>query len=525
MSLADGPSRVDGRELRSTLMSAAAQVMLFFVLSRVTGVVRDVIILAEFDLSRQLDAYQAAFRLPDMLFEAVAGGALSSAFLPTFTRLLRQRGETRAWLLFSHTVNAVTLLLTFLAVCCIAAAPWLVRTVLAPGFDPAQQKLVVDLMRWLLLGTAVYGASGLCMAALHVRQHFLLPAFVPSLRNLIIIGAALFLAERWGVYALVAGAVTGAMAHLVVQLPALGRYGMRYRLAVSFRDPALRRVVGLLLPRMAGLTFLHLNFIVNTNLASQLGPGSVSALEYAFRLMLLPFGLFGQALAISVFPRLSAQVEDDDWQGVGATFAQAVRMTVFLALPAGAGMYLLRMPLVEVLYQRGSFTAESTAHVAHALQFYLIGLLAYSLVEITVRVFYACHDTVRPVSAGILIAVLNIGLSIWWVGPMGFGGLALANAVATSVEMILLLAWLGRRLPTLPWRPVLTGLGQAGLAAAGMAALLRFGLNLAQQEFGAPPPALLQVTAGVAVAVPVYFGLAWLLGFRDWTSLRLSINR
>ncbi len=506
----------------SALLGAATQVMLLFVLSRVTGVVRDVVILAEFDLSAQLDAYQAAFRIPDMIFEVVAGGALGSAFLPTFTQLWQRQGEAKAWQLFSQSINAVTLLLTILAALCIVLAPWLVQTVLAPGFTLDQQLLTAHLMRWLLLGTVVYGASGLCMAALNTKQHFILPALVPSLRNLAIIGGALFLTDFWGVYGLVAGAVVGSFLHLLVQLPAVARHGMRYDFGLSWRDAGLRHVVTLMLPRMVGLAFLHLNFIVNTHLVSQLGTGSVSAMEYGFRLMLLPFGLFGQALAIAAFPTFSAQVESRDWEDLQDTFGRSIRMVMFLVLPAAVGMYLLRLPLIEALYQRGSFTAESTAQVAYALQFFLTGLLAYAVVEITVRAFYAFHDTRTPVTAGVLIALLNMGLSIWWVRHLGFGGPALANGVATTVEMLLLLLWLRRKLPGLGYQPLLIGLGQVGLATAGMAALLWYtqGWLIASawvQDFAFRSWLLLG--AGIGLAVPVYFGLAWLVGFRDWLSL------
>ncbi len=498
--------------------------MLFFVLSRVTGIVRDVVILAEFDLSASLDAYQAAFRLPDMLFEVVAGGALGSAFLPTFTQLWQRQGAAQAWRLFSQTLNAVTLLLTVLAAICIVGAPWLVRTVVAPGFTPDQHLLVVHLMRGLLLGTVVYGASGLCMAALNTQQHFTLPALVPALRNLAMIAGALFLTDSWGVYGLVAGAVAGAFLHLLVQLPAVVRHGMRYDFVLSWRDTGLRHVVRLMLPRMVGLAFLHLNFIVNTHLVSQLSPGSVSAMTYGFQLMLLPFGLFGQALAIAAFPTFSAQVAGRDWSALQDTFSRSIRIVVFFAVPAAVGMYLLRLPLIEVLYQRGSFTAESTVQVAYVLQFFLTGLLAYTVVEVTVRAFYAFHDTRTPVTAGVLIALLNMGLSIWWIGPLGVGGPALANGIATTVEMLLLLLWLRRKLPELEYRPLLRGLGQVGLATAGMAALLWYTQDWLMASGWGQDSAfrpLLLLGAGLGLAVPVYFGLAWAVGFRDWQSLSL----
>ena len=502
------------------LVGAASQVMLLFVMSRLTGLARDIVIVATFGLSEPLDAYQAAFRIPDMIFEVVAGGALGSAFLPTFTRYLRRSGEASAWRLFSQAVNAVTFILTLFAGACIFTAPWLVRVLLAPGFAPAQQLLVANLMRWLLLATVIYGASGLCMAALNTKRHFSLPALAPSLRNGAIIASALFLAEPWGVYGLAAGAVGGAVLHLAVQLPAAVRHGLRYELILHWRDPGLVHVMKLMLPRMVGLLFIHLNFIVNTYLASQLAPGSVSALEYGFRIMLLPVALFGQALAIAAFPTFSAQVEARNWPAIKDTFSRAVRLVTFLAAPSTAGFYLLRMPLVQTLYQRGSFTAESAERVAYALQFFLIGLLAYAVVEIAVRAFYAFHDTRTPVAAGVLIAGLNVGLSVWWVRYLGFGGLALANSVATTLEMGLLLVWLKRKIPDLDWSQLMGNGWQVALATLGMGLLVWRYVEWATvrtQALASGP--YLVLAGGLLIAAATYLLLSRLLGNQDWRFL------
>ena len=216
-------------------------------------------------------------------------------------------------------------------------------------------------------------------------------------------------------------------------------------------------------------------------------------------------------------------MEAEDWESLRNTFARSIRIVMFLALPAAVGMYLLRLPLIEVLYQRGSFTAESTVQVANALQYFLTGLLAYTVVEVTVRAFYAFHDTRTPVMAGVLIALLNIVLSVWWVRSMGYGGLALANGVATTVEMVLLLAWFRQKLPGLEYRSLLIGLGQVSLATVGMGALLFYTqawltASVWVQAFAFRP--LLLLGAGIGLAVPSYFGLSWLLGFRDWLALR-----
>ena len=511
----DGMSRPAGAA--RSLLGAASLVMLFFVLSRATGVVRDIAIAGAFNLSPALDAYQAAFRVPDLLFEVVAGGALGSAFIPTFSRLSHRRGAAVAWRLFSQTVNAVTLVLGALALVGIAMAPWLMRHVLAPGFEPAQQALAAELMRWLLLGTVVYGVSGLCMGALNTRRHFLLPAAAPVLRNLAIWGAALWLAEPMGVRGLVVGAVAGSLLHLLVQLPALQRHDLRYNWILDWRDADLLHILRLMGPRMIGLLFIHLNLIVNTNLVSRLAPGSVSAFDYGFRLMLIPVSVFAQALSIVAFPSFAALADRGRLDDMAASFRTMLRLVVWLAVPAAVGMYLLRVPLIELLFERGSFDAASTQRVARALQFFLPGLMAYAAVEITVRVFYALHDTRRPMLAGVIIVLINIGLSLWWIGPLGYAGPALAASVATTVEILLLLWWLRTHLPRLALgRLTWDSLRTAGAAAAmgGVVWLALTGLGS-----GAGPwveAAWLQLLAGIAAGGAAYLLFSLALGNVRW---------
>ncbi len=505
----------------SSILSTASLVAIFFVVSRVTGILRDIVILAEFNLSAELDAYQAAFRIPDMIFEVVAGGALGSAYLPAFTRVLHRAGSRSAWHLFSQVLNAVTLILLLLSVVSILTAPWLVRTLIAPGFTPEQQQLVAHLMRWLLLGTLVYGASGLCMASLNTYQHFAFPALAPGVRNLAIMAGALMLVPYWGIYGLVAGAIAGSVLHLAVQIPILmrRRYQFRYRLVLDWSHKDLRHVVTLLLPRMLGLIFVHLNFIVNTNLVSQLAPGSVSALEYGFRLMLLPVGLFAQALAIVVFPSFAVQVEQQAYREMEQTFRRMIRLILFLAMPSAVGLFLLRVPLIEVLYHRGSFTSESTMSVAYALQFFLLGLTSHAVVEVAVRAFYALHDTRTPVIIGILTVLLNIGLSIWWVRFLDFGGPALANSVATTVEMLLLLWWLRRRLLSLRWSHLFRETEYAFVSTLGMGSALWFTLDWLEDTTRIPGVGVtpyLELGIGILVAVTTYGILNRLFNNWNW---------
>ena len=489
------------------IASAALLVMVFFVLSRFTGLAREIIVGAQFGTSGELDAYLAAFRLPDLLFQLVAGGALGSAFIPTFAGFWVKGEHRAAWLLFSHVLNGITLILIALAGLGVIFAEPLVANIIAPGFSAEQQVLTANLMRWMLLSTIVFGASGLIMGALNAVQHFLLPAVAPVVYNLSIIAGALFLAPTWGIYGLVAGVLVGALGHLLVQIPGLFRYHARYSLSLSVSDPAVREVARLMGPRVLGLFFVQMHFLVNTILASSLAEGSLSALNYAWLIMLLPQGIFAQAVATAAFPTFAAQIADGQRGAMRGTFGNILRTVLFLTIPAAVGLFVLAVPVVTVLLQRGEFTAQSTQMVAYALRFYALGLIAHATVEITVRAFYALHDTLTPVSVGIGAMFLNILLSIWWVRYWSFGGLALANSVATTLEMLLMLALLSRKMNGIEGRRLWQAVVRNGGAALLMGGVVWLWLRWMQtQSAGLSPVGAIWIAAliGLALAAVIY---------------------
>lgn len=510
------------------MAGAALMVMLFFVASRLTGLLREIVIGAQFGTSAELDAYLAAFRVPDILFQLVAGGALGSAFIPTFTEIRARRGNEAGWLLFSRILNLVTLLLVVLAALSALLAEPLMRLLIAPGFPPEQQTLAADLMRWMLLSTVIFGASGLVMGALNSVQHFLLPAAAPVLYNGSILIAAWLLAPRFGVHGLVIGVVVGALLHLLVQLPALLRRKVRYRFSVTFQDDGVREVARLMGPRVLGLLFVQINFLVNTILASGLESGSLSALNYAWLLMLLPQGIFAQAVATVAFPTFAALVAEGRREKLGQTLEQILGMVFFVTLPAALFLFVLRIPLIEILLERGSFDEQSTAAVAYALQFYALGLVAHALVEISVRAFYALHDTFTPVLVGIGAMGLNILLSLMWVHSLSYGGLALANSVATGLEMLLLLYLLRGRLGSISWRRLASQSGRALLAAIGAAGVLALWLGWSGDPAQIGSETLRSWTMGVGGALlggGVYLGLAALFGSGDLAHLTTLFRR
>jgi putative peptidoglycan lipid II flippase len=462
---------------KAQVARAAGLVMAMFVISRALGLLREMVISHQFGTGADLDAYLAAFRLPDILFQIVAGGALASAFIPTFSAYLAQDHEKGAWRLASAIINLVLILTTGFGFLAALLAPWLVRIIIAPGFDPERQALTAELMRLLMITPVIFGVSGVLMGILNARQHFLLPAIAPILYNLGIMAGAVFLAPSMGVLGLAVGVVIGALGHLLIQLPGLIGHGFRYTITLGLRNPGVHEVGRLMLPRMLGLAAVQINFLVNTILASGLVAGSLAAINYAWLLMLLPQGIFAQAVATAAFPTFSTQAAKGLRAEMQSTLAATLRAVLYLALPAAVGLVVLREVLVQLIFQRGAFTATSTEMVAWALAFFALGLPAHSVVEIVVRAFYAMHDTKTPVAVGIGAMALNVVLSLAFIrtfealGWMALGGLALSNSMATTVEMIVLLVIVRRRLGGLEGRRMASSLVRFGLASVAMGAV------------------------------------------------------
>jgi putative peptidoglycan lipid II flippase len=343
---------------------AAVVVMAAFVLSRLLGLAREVILAYVFGASLEFEAYLAALQLPDTLFFVVAGGALGSAFIPTFTASLSSGDRDGAWRLASAVVNLIFIVLIVLAAVAWVFAQFIVVNLLAPGYTSDQQTLAAELMRIMLLSPIIFGVSGIVMGVLNSHQRFLAAALAPSMYNLGIIGGALLLADSMGVHGLAWGVVAGAGLHLAVQVPSLARVGARYVPVLGLRDANVREVARLMGPRVAGLAVVQLNFWVNIYLASSMLPGSVAALKRGFAVMLLPQGVIAQSVATAVFPTFSALTARGETVGLRRTLAQTLGAVLFLSLPATVGLIMLRVPVVQIIFERGEFTPEDTAATA-----------------------------------------------------------------------------------------------------------------------------------------------------------------
>jgi putative peptidoglycan lipid II flippase len=507
---------------------AAGTVMIAIFLGQITGLVRGMIVARTFGASPELDAFFAANRVSETLFLLVAGGALGSAFIPTFTGLLARNEKEAAWKLASSIANTVTLALILLAALVALFAPQVVRYALAPGLsnDPHLFSLTITLLRIQLISAVVFGLGGLYVGILNAHQIFLIPALTPALYQMGIIFGAIVLAPSMGIYGLAWGVVIGSVLYLLIQIPSLTKLPnfplLISRFSLGLNDSNVRQVLILMGPRLLGVAIVQLNFWVNTWLASQMVGGSVTGLYYGFSLMLMAQAVIAQSAAIAVMPTFSAQHALGQQEEMRSSLAATLRSVIMLALPASVGLILLRRPLISLLYQRGEFNEHAVEIVAWALLWYAAGMVGHSIMEILTRAFYAQHDTKTPVIIGTVAMGLNVVFSLTFIklfefiGWMPHGGLALANSIATALEATVLFIVMRKRLNGMEGSHILRGVIPSILGAIimslGIYGWLHYGNNLSTW---------IVTPVGVAIGGGIYFGSLWFLRVPE---LRYLVN-
>lgn len=508
---------------------AASTVTMAFLLTQLIGLGRGIIIYRAFGTNITLDSFNAANRVAELLFNLMAGGALGSAFIPTFTSLLTRDQKPLAWKLASAIANLLLLVLTLIAALAAIFAPQIVRGglfYLAPDLPPGQEALTILLLRTLLPTVVIFGLSGLVMGILNAHQRFWLPAIAPAMYSLGQIGGVLLLSSRWGIHSLAIGALIGSLLHLLVQIPGLLRLKGKYTATLGLQLAEVRQVAILMGPRILGVAVVQVNFIVNTILALSLPEGSVSAITLAFTLMLMPQVAIAQSAAIAAMPTFSAQVALGRLDELRGALAATLRTVLLLAIPATVGLIMLRLPLIRFLYEGGMFTSRSSELVAWALLWYAAGLVGHSLVEILARAFYALHDTRTPVAVGAVAMSLNVLFSFAFLelfrrwGWQPHGGLALANSLATALEMAGLLLLMRRKLGGLGGKSVWGGTLRALLAALVMGTALAGWLAL-----GKTLPPWLSAGGGMLLGGVVYSLMIWALGVSEARALLRAVWR
>jgi putative peptidoglycan lipid II flippase len=421
-------------------------VSFFFALDKLVAFLRQILFARTFGISASLDAFNAANNLPDLVFAVISGGAMAIAVVPLLTDMLDREGRDAVWVLFSRLANWAFILTAILAALLALFATPLIRYVVAPGFTVEQQTLTATLMRLDVIALLLFSISGLVIGGLQAQKHFFLPALAPVMYNIGQILGVLFFAPRWGVVGLAYGTILGACLHLLIQTPALLRYGFRWTPAFSLLHPGIRKAAALMGPRLLTVAAIQIIFLTTDNFASRLVIGSVTAIAYGWLLLQVPETIIGSALGTVLLPTLSEIANRGEW----ATLRQLIRRAAFallgVTIPVAFVAIVLVEPAVRLVFEHGgSFTSQGTSMVAAAARLFFLGLPAQCLVEIAVRAFYARLDAVTPLLAAILTAITFVALCFLLVPLLGFTGIALANTLAFTTECAVLYALLHRR--------------------------------------------------------------------------------
>jgi putative peptidoglycan lipid II flippase len=444
--------------------------------SRVLGLVRDQVLAYFFGAGDAMDAFRIAFRLPNVLRDLFAEGAMSAALVPTFTRSLAIGGKPAAWRLGSNLINVMVIITGSLVVAAVVFAEPLVRLYAGDYRQvPGKLELTIRLARIMFPFLTLVTLAAAFMGMLNALQRFFIPALAPAMFNIGTILCAVTLvplASRMGIepiFAIAAGALAGGLGQVMLQWPALRREGFTYHPVVDLRDPGLREIGRLMIPGVAGLAAVQINLFVNSWLATSLGTGAVSWLDYAFRLMYMPIGLFGISIATASLPAISIHAASNDDAGVRRSMSHGLRMMLMLNIPATAGLLVLATPIVRLIYEHGRFTPIDTAATAAALAFYAPGLVGYSAVKLISPAFYALGNSRIPVTASGVSIGVNVLLNVILLRALGHRGLALGTALAALTNAGILLFLLHDRLRGIDGARLITTVAKISLASVVMA--------------------------------------------------------
>jgi putative peptidoglycan lipid II flippase len=497
--------------------------------SRILGLARDQVIAYYFGAGDANDAFRVASRLPNLVRDLFAEGAMSAAFVPTFTRQLTLQGRERSWRLASSVINALLIVTGVIVVLGIIFAGPLVRLFAAEFSEvPGKIELTIYLTRIVFPFLTLVAVAAVLMGMLNSLGHFFIPALSPAMFNVAVIVMSLAFipfSSSLGVEPITIVAIAtlvGGIGQLAIQWPPLSKEGFRYRFVLDLKDEGLHRVLLLMGPGTIGMAATQINVFVNTVLATGEGTGAVSWLDFAFRLMYLPIGLFGVSIATAATPAISRMVAEQDFARIRTTLANALGLMLFLNLPATIGLIVLARPIVAVIFQRGNFTAADTIATAAALQLYAIGLIGYSIVRIISPTFYAVGRSRIPVMVSAGSVLVNIILNVTLVKSLGYRGLALGTSITAIINASAQLFLLRREIHGLEGRRIATSFVKVIVASAAMGAVT-WGVHTVTLTIlpgAAFSPQMIRLLITIAVSLGALAAVAQLLRIQEFAEAR-----
>ncbi len=483
-------------------------------ISRILGFARDMIIANLFGTKMAADAFFVAFRIPNLLRRLLGEGALTAAVVPVFTEYLTTKEKDETWKLANILLNTFLLVLFVTVILGIILSPAVVR-VIAPGFHASAEKfeLTVKLTQFIFPYLLFVGMAALTMGMLNSLRVFFIPAVGPVFLNISIILSALLLSPHLEepVFALAAGVVVGGLLQFIIQVPALIKKGFRYKATLNFHHPGLIKIGKLMFPALVGLAVMEINIFVDTLLASLLPEGSISYLYYGNRLVQFPQGIFAVALGVAILPTLSQQAAKNQMQDLKNTLSFGIRLVLFITIPATVGLIVLKESIINLLFERGEFTHQSTIATAHALFYYAVGLCAYSGVKVIVPAFYSLKDTATPARIAVYAMITNIFLNLLLMGPLRHGGLALATSLSSLLNVTLLIFILRKRIGGIKGRTILVSTIKLTVASIMMGFVI-YWINTGFYDMGASTLLKAGILFGnITVGIIFYFIVSFFL--------------
>lgn len=507
---------------QTNILSAASVIMATVFLSRVLGLLRDRMLASSFfgGGEWQLDAYYAAFRIPDMLFQLIVAGALSAAFIPVFSLYL-QNDEKQAWEVTRSVLNIGLLIFSGLAVIFLIWATPLCRLI-APDFKAEQLNLMVNLSRLMIIAEFFFMISNFLTGVLQSHQRFLVPAIAPIVYNLGIILGILFLTPTWGVYGPTLGAILGAFLHLLIQVPLAWSLGFRPGLNFNFRHPGVVEIGRLMLPRTLALAVDQIELTVAVRIATSLAAGSLSLFNFAQHLVVLPVGLFGMTIGQAALPALTSAAGKQGLKDFKATFMTTFLQILFLALPVSVLFLTLRIPLVRLVFGARSFPWEATLLTGKAVAIFSLAIFAQCLIQLLVRGFYSLHDTKTPFWIGTLAVSLNISVALLLAFGYGWGilGLATATTLSSLIQAGLLFGYLDKKVGKFEKKELIDGLSKMMPAAGITAVILWISMRFLDQllDTSRTLPLLILTMTATSLGLSTYLVLAKIFKIKELLS-------
>jgi putative peptidoglycan lipid II flippase len=502
--------------------------------SRILGLIREQVMAVLFGAGYYMDAFVVAFRIPNLLRDLFAEGALSTAFVTVFTDYDQKKGAEATWRLANNVLLSLTILLSLITILGMFFSEEIIR-IMAPDFGRIQGKIALTrlLTNIMFPFLILISSAAVVMGILNTKGRFFIPAMASTFFNLgSIVGGVLC---AWGapsfgqppIVGMAVGTLIGGFLQLAIQLPSLKRSGFSWRPHLNLKDEGLRRIMVLMIPAVIGLSATQINLFISTNFAARCAQGSVSWLNYAFRLMQFPIGIFGVAISIATLPVIARQASQGDMRALKTTYVSSLTMAFLLTIPASFGLVILAKPIIRLIFEHGRFNAQDTIHTAEALIYYAVGLFAYSSVKITVPVFYALKDTKYPVIASFLAVVSNVIFISLTLDIFQHKAIAFSMSITMIFNFIFLSAVLYRKVGGYDLRVLLRSLLKITLAS-GIMGLAAFYLNRWLGLLLNPEGLFNQIlilALVITIAVLIYFFIMRILGIREMNEVLESFKK